>query len=175
LDIRDVTLFLLIGICAVTDLRRGRVYNNVTYPAILLGFVLNGWLQHGQGIESSAEGFLLAAVLTGGLALIGGMGGGDAKLLVGIGAIRGYPFIADVLFYSFLAGGAMALMVALWQGRLWATLGRVGAMLSAVVLRRSLPRAEWENVNSFKIPFGVAICVGALWAQALPRIAELTM
>jgi prepilin peptidase CpaA len=175
LDIRDATLFILIGICAVTDLRAGRVYNKVTYPAILLGFVLSGWLEQAQGLESSAKGFLLAAVLTGGLALIGGLGGGDTKLLAAIGAIKGYPFIADVLFYSFLAGGAMALSVALWQGRLAATLRRVAGMLCSIVLRRILPRVEWEGVNSFKIPFGVAICVGALWAQVLPRFAELTM
>ena len=59
------------------------------------------------------------------LVLAGGTGGGDAKLLAAIGAIDGYPLIIDVLFYSFLVGGAMALTVAIWQGRLWATLGRV--------------------------------------------------
>jgi prepilin peptidase CpaA len=145
----------------------------VTYPAILIGFALNAWLERVEGVCNSAEGFLLAAVLMGGLALIGGMGGGDAKLLAGIGAIRGYPFIVNVLFYSFLVGGAMALIVAIWQGRLWTILRRVGAMLYAIVLFRRLPRKEWSDVKSYKIPFGVAICLGALWAQVSPKLAEL--
>lgn len=173
MDIRDVVLFVLIGICGVTDLQSGRVYNKVTYPAILIGFALNAWLERAAGVWSSAEGFLLAAVLMGGLALIGGMGGGDAKLLAGIGAIRGYPFIVDVLFYSFLVGGAMALIVAIWQGRLWTILRRVGGMLYTIFLFRRLPRMEWNDVKSYKIPFGVAICLGALWAQVSPQLAGL--
>ena len=159
----------------MTDLRTGRVYNKVTYPAMLVGFAINAWLDRASGLTSSAEGFLLAAVLMGGLALIGGMGGGDAKLLAGIGAIKGYPFITDVFFYAFLAGGAMALIIAIWQGRLWATLRRVGSMLRTILLFRSLPRAEWDSVKSYKIPFGVAICLGALWAQVMPKLSELMM
>ena len=173
MDSRDVALFVLIGICGVTDLRSGRVYNKVTYPAILIGFGLNAWLERAEGVWSSAEGFLLAAVLMGGLALIGGMGGGDAKLLAGIGAVRGYPFIIEVFFYSFLVGGAMALIVAIWQGRLWTILRRVGAMLYTIVVFRRLPQTEWNDVKSYKIPYGVAICLGALWAQVSPKLSEL--
>ena len=173
MDSRDIVLFILVGICGVTDLRSGRVYNKVTYPAMLIGFVLNAWLERAAGVWNCAEGFLLAAVLMGGLALIGGMGGGDAKLLAGIGAIRGYPFIVDVFFYSFLVGGAMALIVAIWQGRLWTILRRVGEMLYVIVFFRRLPQTEWNDVKSYKIPFGVAICVGALWAQVSPKLSGL--
>ncbi len=140
-----------------------------------LGVILNGWLGGSAAMLESAEGFLLAAVLMGGLALMGGIGGGDAKLLAAIGAIKGYPFIADVLFYSFLVGGAMALIVALWQGRLWTTLRRIGGVLYSAAVLRQRPGGNWEGVGSYKIPFGVAICLGALWAQILPRLAGLTM
>jgi prepilin peptidase CpaA len=116
-------------------------------------------------LKSSLQGFLIAALLMGTLTVLGGMGGGDAKLIAAIGAMKGYPFIVDVLFYSFLVGGVIALSVAVWQGRFLGTMRRVGQMLFGVVFyRTSLVEGVEEN-QSYKIPFGVAICLGTLWAQ----------
>jgi prepilin peptidase CpaA len=163
----DIALFVLVGACGITDIQTGKIYNKVTYPAILLGVAWNAWAGGSAGFVNSLQGFLLAAVVMGGLVVLGGMGGGDAKLLAAIGSIKGYPFILDVLFYSFLVGGAMALCVAIWQGRLWRILARVGRLLYGLLLFRRLDRAEWDEAKSYRIPFGVAICLGALWAQGL--------
>lgn len=163
----DLLLFVLIGVSGVTDIRTGKIYNAVTYPAILLGFACNAWIPDGAGLKSSLLGFGVAAALMGTLTLLGGMGGGDTKLLAAIGAMKGYPFILAVLFYSFLVGGALALTVAIWQRRLLGTLGRVWRMLFAVIVFRINPAAGPEERASYKIPFGVAICVGTLWAQLI--------
>jgi prepilin peptidase CpaA len=163
----DVLLFVLIALCGITDLQTGKIYNKATYPAILLGFVWNIWIPGGPGLKSSLLGFAVAAVLMGTLTLLGGMGGGDAKLLAAIGAMKGYPFILDSLFYSFLVGGALALIIAVWQRRLPGILGRVGRMLFAAVIYRINFPAALDEGASYKIPFGVAICLGTLWAQLL--------
>lgn len=167
MQLLDLLVFVLIGVCGVTDVLTGKIYNKATYPAMLLGFAWNAWMPNAPGLKSSLEGFLLAAVLMGGLTLLGGMGGGDAKLLAAIGALKGYPFILDVLFYSFLVGGVIALTVAIWQGRLLGTLRRVWYMLFGVVVFRVKPVEGPEEAQSYKIPFGVAICLGTLWAQLL--------
>jgi prepilin peptidase CpaA len=161
----DLLVFVLIAVCGVTDIHAGKIYNKATYPAIVLGFAWNAWIAGAPGFKSSLLGFTVAAILMGTLTLLGGMGGGDTKLLAAIGALKGYPFILAVLFYSFLVGGALALTVAIWQKRLLGTLGRVWRMLFAAVMYRLNPAAEPEERMSYKIPFGVAICVGTLWAQ----------
>lgn len=165
MQLLDVLVFSLIGFCGVTDVQAGKIYNKVTYPAIVAGFAWNALVPGAPGIRSSLLGFGIAAVLMGALAMMGGMGGGDAKLLAAIGAMKGHPFILDVLFYSFLVGGAMAIAVAFWEGRLWGTLRRVGHMLFAVTVLRIRPAEDSESKLSYKIPFGVAICIGTLWAQ----------
>src|SRR5205085_4037070 len=130
----DLLVFALITTCGITDIHAGKIYNKATYPAILVGFAWNAWMPDAPGLKSSLLGFALAAVLMGTLTLLGGMGGGDTKLLAAIGALKGYPFILAVLFYSFLVGGALALTVAIWQRRLLGTLGRVWRMLFAVAV-----------------------------------------
>jgi prepilin peptidase CpaA len=169
MESREILLLIVIGICGITDLRTGRIYNKVTYPATLAGLIFGLCRQGTGGVLASGAGFLFAAVLMGGLVLTGGTGGGDAKLLAAIGAIEGFPFIIDALFYSFLVGGAMALAIAIWQGRIWMTLGRVFSMLQSLLMFRTWPRTEWNDVKSYKIPFGVAICLGTVWAQFSPQ------
>ena len=44
MDPRDILLFAPVGVCAITDLRAGRIYNKVTY-LMLLGLVVCVWLQ----------------------------------------------------------------------------------------------------------------------------------
>lgn len=170
MQLLDLLVFVLIGICGVTDVQAGKIYNKVTYPAMLVGFAWNALVPDAVGIKSSLQGFAVAAVLLGVLTILGGMGGGDAKLLAAIGAMKGYPFILDVLFYSFLLGGAFAIAVAIWQKRLWATLRRVGHMLFAATVLRVRPVEDPEAKMSYKIPFGAAICVGTLWAQLVEII-----
>jgi prepilin peptidase CpaA len=161
----DLLVFLLIVVCGITDIQTGKIYNKATYPAILVGFAWNALMPGAPGLKSSLLGFTVAAALMVTLTLLGGMGGGDAKLLAAVGALKGYPFILAVLFYSFLVGGALALTVAIWQRRLLGTLGRVFRMLFAVVAYRLNPSVGPEERLSYKIPFGVAICLGTLWAQ----------
>lgn len=168
----DIFIFVLIGICGVTDLQTGKIYNKITYPAIVAGFLWNAVATNAPGLKSSLQGFLIAALLMGTLTLLGGMGGGDTKLIAAIGAIKGYPFIVDVLFYSFLVGGAIALSVAVWQGRFFGTMRRVGQMLFGVVFYRTGLVVGVEENQSYKIPFGVAICLGTLWAQLVQILSS---
>lgn len=163
--VADTVVFGLIVCSAITDIRSGRIYNKVTYPAIAFGLLWSWFPWSSTTVAASFEGFLIAAILLGGLTLVGGMGGGDAKLMAALGAIKGYPFVVNDIFYSFLVGGAMALAVAIWQGRLYSVLKRVFGTLMSVLKLRSVQPAGLSDIESYKIPFGVAICVGTLWTQ----------
>lgn len=86
-----VLLFIIFVISAYTDLAHHKVYNWVTIPGIIAGLLLNFAFQGFQGLGNS----LLGLIIGGGLFLIfflmGGMGGGDVKLMGAVGALGGYP------------------------------------------------------------------------------------
>ena len=77
-----------------------------------------------------------------------------------VGALLGWPLVSwPIVFYSLLytaiCGGVLAVVVAAWKRQL-------GAAFKAVV---SLPSRDREKKRSgVTIPYGLAICVGSLWA-----------
>jgi leader peptidase (prepilin peptidase) / N-methyltransferase len=85
--------------------------------ALLAGAWLFMWLCHGAtispGWSASLIGMFSLSVFFLILALFGGMGSGDAKLAVGLGALFGWPLIVAVGFLAVLLGGAVAIVLLL--------------------------------------------------------------
>jgi prepilin peptidase CpaA len=108
----------IIGLMAVTliiatytDIRNGKIYNWTTLPAILLGLSLNTLGQGWEGLLLSAGG---AAVVMALFLLFGplvGIGGGDVKLLMAVGAVLALPISVWALLYSAVIGGVMSVLV----------------------------------------------------------------
>lgn len=97
-------------VCAITDLWKGKIYNAVTYPAMAIGVVL-ALAQHGApGIFYALGGFAVGFFPAFVLFALGGMGGGDVKLLGAIGAIAGAIAATETLILAFIfaVAGAVA-------------------------------------------------------------------
>jgi prepilin peptidase CpaA len=137
-----VALFCALAVSVVTDLRRGRILNAVTYPALLVSLAAVIWLGRLPLLGRSVLGILICAGPFAAAAFRGWIGPGDVKLMavVGVvsGAMGGWPFSASILFWVVIAGGLQA---ALW-------------ILAAKVRGRERPRT---------VPYGVAIAAGTLW------------
>jgi prepilin peptidase CpaA len=160
-----VVLLFVAMTCAVTDLWKGKIYNAVTYPAMALGLVL-GVVQHGvPGIFFALGGFAVGFFPAFVLFALGGMGGGDVKLLGAIGAIAGAVAATETLILAFLVGGVFALGKLAWHGRLFATLGRTLRSIFGT-LWPGLGPARAPTEGRLEVRFGVAICVAlvaTLW------------
>lgn len=109
----DIILFSILFISLYTDLKSGKIYNKVTLPAMAGGLLLN-YLLPGQsgsyaGLINSVYGILLAFVVFVLPYFMGALGGGDVKLLMAIGALKGHLF----LFYSILAIGVVSFFLSL--------------------------------------------------------------
>lgn len=158
-----VLLYGVMVICAASDLMAGKIYNYVTYPAAALGLILalvsGGWVELGHHALGMAIAFLPFFVVF----LFRGLGGGDVKLIGAAGAIMGYPLIVAGLFHTILVGGVVAVGVMLWKGVLWK--GIRNALWTIVTWALPVKTMPLDPANSEKVPFGVAIALGTIWAS----------
>jgi len=149
--------------CAATDLWKGRIYNAVTYPAIVAGVVLQIALHGASGVWLALGGFAVGFFPAFLLFALGGMGGGDVKLLGAIGTIAGAVPATETLILAFFFGGFFALAKLAWHGRLFRSFGRVGRSLAGLVVP-GLGRIplEPDGEPRLTVRFGIAICLATL-------------
>jgi prepilin peptidase CpaA len=153
------------AVAAATDVRKGLVYNWLTLPAILLGIGLSIFQEGWTGLGLS----ILGMVLGGGALLIpfclGGMGGGDVKLMAAIGAIMGPLFVGETLLVSILAGGIMALGLMIIRGKLIPTLIWYGGCLKTIgrtLLYQGTALTFPKSPEAGTAPFAVSIFIGVV-------------
>jgi len=169
--VSDVILVAVLIVAAVTDLRSGRIYNKLVYPAIIVGLVLGlldgGW----PGLWDHALGAGVAFGILFVCYILGGMGGGDVKLMTAVGALGGFArpgqgnFVLCALFYAFAVGAILGILAALWRRALGTAAARTwwGVRMLAVPgtsLDEAVPEA------TVRVPFGFATAVGTVWLLA---------
>jgi prepilin peptidase CpaA len=160
----NVCALLLLVLCAYWDLRYRRIPNWATLPGIVLGLGINGLLSGWAGMKTSGIGFLVGfgALLV--LFVLGWMGGGDVKLMAAVGALKGYPFVVSALFYSLIVGVVIGVAMLIWNRKTLRTFKNlffvVGSRLSRLVPKQDIDRKETQ-----KLPFGLAIVLGTIWAM----------
>ena len=160
----------VMGTAAVSDLRYQRIPNKLTYPAAAVGVVLHcvaGVLNEHQSLLSGLKDSLLGLALGFGVLFLGymfgGIGGGDVKLAAALGAMVGIEVTQFGLLYMGLLGGAMALSIMIWKGKLFRSLLNMGRFFFTALipgLSTEMPKEE----NSDPFPLGVAISAGFAWA-----------
>ena len=139
-----VPLLLLI-VASVIDLKTREIPDWISIGLVVVGMVaaMFGW----AGIQwwMVVSGAVLGLVI--GLALYGfaGFGGGDGKLIAGIGAFLGPVGLLFVLFWMALAGGVLAL-VAKFRGQRDFAYGP--AILLGYVGYLFYPADVWSNFSA---------------------------
>ena len=150
-------------IAGITDLWWRRIPNWLTYTAIpsaiLLHWIGSGW----PGVKLSLLGTALGLGLLLPFVLIHSLGGGDWKLVGGLGAFFGPQRLMTVLILTLLINGVMALGMVIWKRRVRQTLRNLGGMIGAFSsLRLPGPEMSIENPEAVKVPFGVAAAIAVL-------------
>lgn len=147
------------GTGAAVDLRTRRVPNALTLTASALGLTSAAAGAGEVTLGAALAGFLLglAVMLPG--HLLGGTGGGDVKLMGALGTWVGPALILRVFLYSAVAGGVLALAVAVHRGRVGDTLrGTARLVASPRVAKGAVEAADRHN----RFPYAPAIAAGAL-------------
>lgn len=160
----DAILVSVIVIAVVLDLRSRRIPNILTVTSSLIGIIMLSL--EGKAVISIAGLILGIALMMPGF-MIGGVGGGDVKLMAAIGSLKGPSFVLNVFIISTLCGGLLALICAIKDGRLqrllidtWDYIKSLGVSIitGKNLINVTLPNAEEASV----IPYGVAIFSGTV-------------
>lgn len=167
MHLQSFAVVLLTLVCAVTDIRRGKIYNKLTYPAVALGLGLSVVLAPPDPLLS-VTGMLGALIGYGLLSRVGGMGMGDVKLMAAVGALKGLPFVFFSSFYIFCVASLAGVLLLAWRGRLLPVAKWVaGTLVATVIPGVSAPRLEGGMTT---MPFGPFIFIGTAFCVVLENL-----
>src|SRR5580658_7172606 len=108
----QLAIAILVGLAAaVDDLARRQISNWIPLAALAGGLGwqvgLHGWSGWLIALGGAAAGFSVFLIFY----LMGGMGGGDIKLMAGFGALLGAPRLLEAALWTAGIGGVLALGV----------------------------------------------------------------
>jgi prepilin peptidase CpaA len=155
-------LVALVG--AVIDVRTARIPNRLTYSALLMALIVRTAFLGLTGLKSGALGMLVAGGLFLLLFVLGAMGGGDMKLMAAVGAWVGSTQVMNLILTAALAGGVLAIGRMIFSKAVGQTLRNTMQLLFYRFTSGLQPHPELniQSSGSQRVPFGVAIAVGAL-------------
>jgi prepilin peptidase CpaA len=151
-------------VASVIDLRSARIPNRLTFGAAAAALAFHGatggWTALGTACLGSAAGVLLFFPLF----ALGGLGAGDVKLLGAIGAWLGPHDVFWVAVYTSIAGGVMAIAVALAKGYLRQAAANLRLLFThwRVMGIRPLEQLSLKNERAPRLAYALPIAVGVL-------------
>jgi prepilin peptidase CpaA len=150
---------------AVKDVRGLRIPNWLTYSgliaALLVRIGLGGWTE----LRSGLAGMLLAGGIFFLLFLLGGMGGGDVKLMAAVGAWVGSAQVGILLTMSAIAGGLLAAGYVLVHKRMFESLRNVAELVRHHLTEGFAPHPTLnvQQAGTLRLPYGLAIAIGTFY------------
>ncbi|HHZ20466.1 MAG TPA: prepilin peptidase [Firmicutes bacterium] len=158
----DVILFIVVLTGLVTDLRWRRLPNWLTFPAMIVGIILQTVASGWRGTLDAIGGVLFAAVLL--LPFYhGGLGAGDLKFVAAIGALKGWRFALWSTLYGAVLGGLVSVIILLRQRRLKEEFWRFFLMLQNLRQDKAdRPDLRPEKKRESLFPYGVVLAIGVL-------------
>jgi len=155
----QVWIAILVGLAAVIDdLRRRQISNWISAVALAGGMgwqvASYGWWGALYGLGGAAAGFAVFMIFY----LLGGMGGGDVKLMAGFGALLGAGRLMEAALWTAGMGGLLALGVLGYR----ALRGKLAGGLPLVATSPEL------KLQQESIPYAPAIALG-VWLSLVPK------
>jgi len=117
--IKYLILFFILIIAVISDIKSRKIPNKLTFPAIILGLVINLVISFIEkksllmSLRLSLLGFITGIGIYFIPFAIGGFGAGDVKLIAAVGSFMGTRFTLLAGIYSFIIGGVLAILLLL--------------------------------------------------------------
>jgi prepilin peptidase CpaA len=112
-----LVVLVAVAVAAVTGFCSFKIHNALTFPLIASGLVDHAITGGSAGLASGASAMGVGFGVFFLVYLLGGMGGGDVKLMAGVGAWLGAPGTLVIAAIASIAAGVYALVVIATSGR----------------------------------------------------------
>ncbi|WP_051669869.1 A24 family peptidase [Bryobacter aggregatus] len=153
----ETAVALSVGLAASgEDLWRRNISNGIPLAALVGALVVqtnrSGWHGLGQWALGAICGFCVFLIFF----ILGGMGGGDVKLMAGFGALLGPSRLVEAALLTAGIGGILAMILVLSREALRAWRGR-----------HLSDKAQVPPIDNY-IPYAPAITLGS-WLALIPK------
>jgi prepilin peptidase CpaA len=148
----QIWIAILVGLAAtIDDLSRRHIANWIPMAALAGGFGWQlgqrGWTGGLVALGGAAVGFAVFLIFY----LLGGMGGGDVKLMSGFGALLGAGRLLEAALWTAAIGGILAVGALAWKA-----------------LRGKSSESGAAEREKDSIPYAPAITLG-VWLALVPK------
>lgn len=156
-------------VAAGFDLRTRQIPDRLTWPAVAIGItcraVLGGWRAGLIAFAAALLAFLILRILY----ALRTMGGGDVKLLTAVAAFASMPATFEVMFWTAMFGGVMAVLLMLFKGQLGRLFSNTSELLEHNFKNGLKPHPEMnlKNPAMVKLPYAVPIAAACLMVLIL--------
>jgi prepilin peptidase CpaA len=165
-----IAAFGLAATACAWDLRTRRIPQVLTLGGAIAGLAyhvaVGGWPAAVPSLAGWGVGLLLFLIPF----ALGGLGGGDVKLLGALGAWLGVTNVVWLALYTGVAGGVFALVVAVWRGYLAQAMTNIYLLLMHWRLNgvRPLDDVSLDHSRGPRLAYAVPILAGTvatLWLR----------
>lgn len=150
-------LFSLLAGAVITDLCRNKIPNILLFWGLVVALVVNFYNDGLAGVGLSFLGLTIGFLLFLPMYVVGGMGGGDVKLLAVVGAYLSVT-VVWVAALSIICGMVWGCVYVVGKGEGGALARRYWLMLNTFVY---IPAEDNDAVRQ-RFPFALAIFIGTL-------------
>jgi prepilin peptidase CpaA len=170
MDTSSTCALVVAATACVTDIRSRRIPNILTFGSAAAALIYHSIAHGGFGFGSSASGWLVGALVMFVPFALGGLGGGDVKLLAALGAWVGPVNAVWLALYAGIAGGVMSVVVALYCGCARRVLSNIWLLLQhwQVAGLRRLKEISLEGSDGPRLAYALPIFAGlvlAIWLR----------
>jgi prepilin peptidase CpaA len=151
-------------VATVVDIRVRRIPNALTATMAGIGVGLAASGVSGVTLGGSVLGFILGFALMLPGHVLGATGAGDVKFMAAVGAIIGPAMVVSAFLFTAVAGGVLALAVAVRRRRLAATIAGTGRLITAPGgVKKEIQAAPVSS----RFAYGPAIAIGSVLAALI--------
>lgn len=175
----DVIAYALLagtlGVAAVCDWRTGKIFNWLTYPAVLVGvlyWAIAGLAGAERGVIDAMVGLGAGIIPFAVILSLGGLGGGDMKLMGAVGALSAmWEVVLSTAVYGLILAGVFAVVVMVRHGLVKQTFRR---LLGAALMKAARVNTDLDAPPTHTVAFGTAAALGGLLAGAEQMLGLVT-
>ena len=168
-------LVILLVTASWYDVKSYRIPNWLILAGLVLGMLSGLWHGEWAGMLTAIKGCAVGMAVLLPLYWLRAMGAGDVKLMAVVGAFLGPVDVFSAVIATFLAGGVLAILLALWTKKLKSLLQNTRLVLLGGAVKMSARQAPVMNDfegSAGKLPYGVAITLGTLGLLAWQRLVQ---